>query len=114
MALPFLAWNAPGFVLSILFSATRGPSPNSLVDISLILGRIFPSFTGITSRLIVILLLLAVYAATARREVQIFTAGLLTMAVFVGFNPVFFNQYLTWLLPFIALIACDYPLRRRT
>ena len=108
MALPFLAWNAPGFVLSILFSATRGPSPNSLVDISLILGRIFPSFTGITSRLIVILLLLAVYAATARREVQIFTAGLLTMAAFVGFNPVFFNQYLTWLLPFIALIACDY------
>ncbi len=109
VALPFLAWNAPGFVLSILFSATRTATMgSSAASASWILGEIFPPFTGIASRLIIVLALLGVYAAAARREVQMFTAGLLTMAVFVGFNPVFFNQYLTWLLPFIALIACDH------
>ncbi|MEI7770943.1 MAG: hypothetical protein WCI67_13175, partial [Chloroflexales bacterium] len=110
MALPFLAWNAKGFILSIVFSATRVATlGNSAAAASWFLSQIFPPFTGIASRLIIVLALLWIYAAAARREVQMFTAGLLTMTVFVGFNPVFFSQYLTWLLPFIALIACDLP-----
>ncbi len=108
VALPFLAWNAPGFIMSILFSATRSPTlSSSAISASWLLGEIFPHFTGIISRVIIILALLWVYTAVARREVHMFTAGLLTLTVFVGFNPVFFNQYLTWLLPFIVLVACD-------
>jgi hypothetical protein len=111
--LPFLAWNAPGFIRSILFSATRSPSLNSsLLSASWILGQISPPFTGITSRLVLALALLGIYAAVARREVQMFAAGLLTLAVFIGFNPLSFPQYLTWLVPLIPLVACDLPLDR--
>ncbi|NNJ09113.1 hypothetical protein EKD04_002085 [Chloroflexales bacterium ZM16-3] len=111
LAAPFLVWNAQGFILSIMFSVTRNANDASVGSL---LGDILPGFTGITSRLPMLLMLLGVYLAAWRRQIPLFTSGLLTMFVFVSFNMVYFHQYGTWLLPLTSLIVCDLPTPQRS
>ena len=108
-AIPFLVWDAKAFILSILFSATRDPNNES---IGAFISEIIPGFTGITSRLPLLLMLLGIYIAAWRRQVPIFSAGLLVMSVFVNFNIIYYVQYTTWVVSLTPLLICDFqPIR---
>ena len=102
-SLPFLIWNFEAFTKSILFSATRlayaankTPSLDALLD-----------WSGLLGKLPMLLLMLMIYFHFWRYRVKALTAALLIMAVFVGFNSVFFSTYMVWLMPFIPLAACE-------
>ncbi len=102
-SLPFLAWNAEGFVSSILFSATRLPADHFGV----------PSFdghmgwVGLPAKLPMLALMALTYWLAARRKIGRFTSALLVMVTFVDFNSVLFNQYLAWVAPLLPLVVCD-------
>ena len=102
-ALPFLVWNARGFVSSILFSVTRLPSDHLGV----------PSFDtrmgwiGLPGKVPMLVLMALVYWMAARGNIGRYTAGLLIFATFVDFNAVLFRQYVAWALPFIPLAVLE-------
>jgi uncharacterized membrane protein len=103
LSIPFLIWNTQGFVYSILFTLTRAADNHFGVDsIDVMLG-----LSGAAGRMIELYLVLLVYAAAAQRQIGRFTAVLLTIALFLDFNPVLFRQYPCWLVPFIPLSLCD-------
>jgi len=104
LAAPFLIWSLEGFVKSVLFSATRrAESQLGVLSIDTRLG-----LAGVAARLPMFLLLIAVYIGAGYSRIRKFTSGLLTMAVFVSFNPVLFLQYFVWSAPFVPLTICDY------
>ena len=102
-SLPFLLWNAEGFIKSVAFSVTRDPSGH--FD-SLSVGEWF-NLIGIKARVPLIGLLLLVYVSMFQKRIGIYVGSLLVMAVFLDFNPVLFRQYMCWVLPFIPLAICD-------
>ncbi len=102
-SLPFLIWNFEAFTKSILFSATRlayaankTPSLDALLD-----------WGGLLGKMPMLLLMLLIYLHFWSCRVKPLTAALLVMAVFVGFNSVFFSTYMVWLIPFIPLAAYE-------
>ncbi len=102
-SLPFLVWNAEGFVRSIVFSATRLASdhfeaPSAATRLGLV---------GIPSTLPMLGLLLLTCIAVLQRRIGRYASLLLTLAVFLDFNAVLFRQYMVWPLPFLMLLLCD-------
>lgn len=102
-SLPFLAWNAEGFVKSVLFSATRLPSDHFAA----------PSFDGhmgwlgIPAKLPMLALMALALWLAWRRKIGRATASLLVMACFVDFNSVLFRQYLAWVVPLLPLAVLE-------
>jgi hypothetical protein len=94
-SLPFLFWNLKGFVYSILFSATRNPfqfkQSSESVDMLIHLS-------GIPGRLPMLVMLLVVYIVAWRNKLNMLLASMLAMAIFIAFNPVFFDQYMPWFI----------------
>lgn len=107
---PFLVWGPEGFARSILFSATRR-SVNHFrvpaVDVRF-------GWVGFPARIPMLVLLLMLYVGVWQQAIRRFTAALLTMAVFIAFNPVLFVQYLVWAVPFFPLTICDYAQTERS
>jgi uncharacterized membrane protein len=115
-ALPFLLWsgqsllaNAEGITRSILFSVTRdaalhvgAPSLDSLLG-----------WSGFAARVPMIVLLVLSYVLYARRELGLYAACLLIMAIFVYFNSVLFLQYFCWPVPFVLLAVSEGSSSRR-
>ena len=104
-SLPFIVWNAEGFIKSILFSATRKPDLGHVGAASLdtLIGKKNLDFIGIRAKLPMFFLMGLVYIIASKRQIGIYTSVLLTMSVFVDFNSVLFLQYFGWLIPFIPL-----------
>jgi uncharacterized membrane protein len=103
-AIPFIVWNPAGFVKSIVFSATRHPESyfNALsVDDQF-------GLVGLPGKIPMMILLLMVYAGVWQQVIRKFTAGLLTMTIFIDFNSVLFYQYFVWATPFFPLVISDY------
>ncbi len=99
VSIPFLIWNAEGYIKSILFSATRNPVGHfGAPSLDALFG-----YSGIAAKIPVLLLLGLTYALAARRRVPPYASLLLVMTVFCFFNSVFFRQYTVWILPFIPL-----------
>jgi uncharacterized membrane protein len=108
LSLPFLAWNAEGFVKSLLFSATRSAYSNNghyAVDVAL-------GLEGIAARLPMLALMLLGYLLVLRRELGFYSGALWTMAIVILFNSVLFNHYLNWFVPLIFLALLDRFARR--
>ncbi len=102
-SLPFLVWNATGFVSSVLFSATRGARSHfGAFSFDTVLG-----LTGPAARIPMLGLLAAVYALAAARSIGIYTGCLLTFVVFVDFNVVLYTHYPAWVVPFVPMAALD-------
>jgi hypothetical protein len=103
VSLPFLVWNAGGFLQSILFSATRNPEDHfSTPSLDAIFG-----YHGVFAKIPMGVLLGLVYAGVWARPVSPYAALLLVQAVFIGFNSVLFRQYVVWLMPFLPLALIE-------
>lgn len=102
-ALPFLAWDARSFLLSIVFSATR----ESTGHISAATVGTWLGYDGLQARIPMFALIGFTYVLAWRRQIGKYTATLFAMAAFIDFSPVLFLQYFTWLVPFILLAAAD-------
>jgi hypothetical protein len=107
-ATPFFVWNPAGFIKSIFFSATR--QPESDVNILSLDARF--GLIGLPAKIPMVVLLLLLYTGVWQQAIRKFTAGLLTMTVFIAFNSVFFTKYLIWAAPFFPLLICDYGPQR--
>ncbi len=102
-SIPFLVWNAKGFIMSVLFSVTR-LSGGSLSVISLdeILG-----WRGVMGRLPMFVLFISVYWMSFARSMRRYTAAFFVMSVFVSFNGNLYAQYMLWLVPLTLLLLLD-------
>ena len=101
VSLPFIIWNARGFVYSILFSATRDACGHfGVYSIDHVFG-----IGGITAKIPMLALIVLVYCAFGRREIGIYMAVLFVLSAFLFLNSVLFVQYMCWIVPFIPLAA---------
>lgn len=106
-SLPFLGWNAEGFVKSIAFSATRialdqfgADSFDAIVNLQ-----------GLPARIPFLIMLGAAYFVAWQRSVGRFGAAMIVMAIFIGFNSILFQHYPAWLMPLLPLAAGEWLLR---
>lgn len=102
-SLPFLIWNAEGYIRSILFSATR-VSENQFGAPSL---DHWLGLVGIPAKLPLLAFLSIVYLLAWQRRIGRFGAALLVIVLFVDFNSVLFNQYFIWSVPLILLAVYE-------
>ena len=110
-ALPFLFWDAKGFVKSVLFSVTRvSDSLLSTKAIDSLLG-----WTGPMARIVMFAFLLLAYLVVWRGHGEKYVACLIVMLVFIAFNTSLFGQYQLWSFALAPLVFCDlYELARRS
>jgi hypothetical protein len=103
-SLPFLFWNAEGFVKSISFSATRAASTHfaapSIDDVL--------NLRGLPARLPMLLMLLLGYLASCQRSMGRYGAAMMIMAIFIAFNSVLFQHYPVWLMPLLPLAVGEW------
>ena len=102
-SIPFLIWNAKGFVMSVMFSATRvGSGRFTVLPLDAVMG-----WEGLAGRLPMLLLFIAIYWFCFSRYIGRYTGAFLVMSIFIGFNTALFVQYLLWLVPLTTLILLD-------
>lgn len=110
---PFLLENLKSFCLSMLFSFTRKPASACGVNPSgfdnlLIrygsLGNTFEMFFLILPRLPLITILSTNIGLFAWNKIGRYQYLLTTFIIFAAVNPVYFDQYLLWITPFVFLI----------
>lgn len=102
-SLPFLFWDAEGFIRSILFSITR----LNVDHFSAPTLPVFMNWEGLLARLPMFLMFGLVYLAAWQKKIPLFLATFLVMLAFTEFNPVQFHQYLLWVVVFIPFLAVD-------
>ncbi len=108
--LPFFVNNPQGTLRSIIFSAYRQSTGDfATPDIATML-----SLEGLVARLPMLGMMSLVYVAAWKKQVRMFGATLAIFIVFIGFNPVLFFQYLTWIIPFIPLAISESAITKDT
>jgi len=101
--LPFLFWNAEGFIKSVLFSATRYSSNQfEIPSLDQLMG-----WSGLPGRLVMLALMGAAYLAAWRGYGRKYFACLLVMSIFLDYNAVLYSQYPAWVVPLVPLVFCD-------
>ena len=106
LSVPFLIWDAEGFIHSILFSATRLPEGH-LLGVADQVGA-----TGFVAKIPAVAALLLVYLFAWRRQVKLYSGSLLAFFAFTSFNSVYYSRYMVWCLPFAALTILEILQRR--
>jgi len=103
-SLPFLFWNAPGFINSILFSVTRlaenhfsAPSLGEIVN-----------WSGLVARLPMLLLIFGVYSLNFKGMTKLFISATLIFAIFTNFNSVLYEGYMTWFISLLPVLIIDF------
>ncbi|MBD1918437.1 hypothetical protein H6F55_01650 [Phormidium sp. FACHB-322] len=113
-SLPFLFWNAEGFLKSILFSATRAGSSHieSAPSLDIIFSQNLPWLVGLKAKLLMLLLMGLVYLSFWKERITILASSAVIMMVFLYFNSVLFLQYFLWplSLTLLALVELVPPL----
>lgn len=109
-SLPFLFWNAEGLIKSILFSATRFADNHFAAEsLDVLMG-----WQGPAARIPMLLLFLGVYLLAFYKKEKRFSAVMLIFIIFVTFNSVLYEGYMTWLVAFIPLLVDDLRLDETT
>ena len=103
-SIPFLYWNAEGFIKSVVFSATRNAETQFGSDSIDVVANL----TGLVARIPFLAILLGAYFVAWQKAVGRYGAAMLVMAAFVGFNPVLFMQYFAWLMPLLPLAVSEW------
>jgi uncharacterized membrane protein len=102
-ALPFLIWNAQGFIMSIMFSVTRTAADHlGYTTVDVIAG-----WEGFTARIGMLVLMALVYLFASRGHGTRFFSSFLVLSIFLDFNSVFYIQYPAWVIPLIPLIFLE-------
>lgn len=102
-AIPFLLWDATGFIKSILFSATRLPDAHlTQSSIDLVLG-----WPGLAGRIPMLVACLFIYFVAAKKSLGRYASAMCVMMTFNLLNPVFFIQYFNWAAPLVPLALCE-------
>jgi len=112
ISLPFFIWHPEGFVKSILFNVVRGFSSQLLEDsrsIALLFGD-----SGILLRLFEVVVYLLFWVVAVRERWNRWLGAALAFFIFLGFNPVLFTQYFSWMVPFILLYLVDVSGEKKT
>jgi len=104
ISIPFLLWNAEGFVKSVLFSVTRVEAGHLRLVPSLDHGL---GWHGWTSRLPFLGLCVLVYIGAGARQIPPACAAALVMMAFVGLNRTIFYQYFCWSIPLVLLAFAE-------
>lgn len=107
-SLPFLAWSAEGYVRSISFSMTR------FAYVEQSIGVILFGSGGLLSRLPMLVGCGFVYLLAWRGVLGRYTSSMLSMLAFGLLTPVFFVQYMIWIIALILLTPCDMFMRQPT
>lgn len=103
-SLPFLFWNAEGFIRSIGFSATR----ISLNQFGAASFDALLNLQGLPARIPFMMMLGAAYFVAWQRSVGRFGAAMIVMAIFVAFNSILFQHYPAWLMPLLLPAAGEW------
>ena len=103
-SLPFLIWDAEGFVRSILFSATRNHDTHFGIQT---LDRVY-QVSGIPAKIPMLVLMLIPSFLYHQGKINKYLACFLIFSVFTGFNSVTFRQYMVWPIVFIPLLMTEF------
>ena len=103
-SIPFLVWNAEGFIRSVAFSATR----TALNHFDAESIDVVFSLSGLAARIPLLLMLLGTYFVAWQKSVGRYGAAMLVMAIFIAFNSILFTHYPTWLMPLMPLAASEW------
>jgi hypothetical protein len=109
VSVPFMIWNAEGFITSIMISATRkAESHFGVPSIDILLG-----LSGIPAKIPMLGLMIVTFILVWKGKINHFVAALFIMVVFVEFNSVLFRQYMTWVVPLIPLSIGSMVINKR-
>jgi len=101
--LPFLIWNARGFIKSVMFSATRSTAFGlGVPSLDVIAG-----WDGLAARIGMVALMGLVYFFVFRGHGTQFFTSFLVMSIFLDFNSVLYSQYPCWVVPLIPLVFLE-------
>jgi hypothetical protein len=116
-SLPFIFDNLKSFLLSLSFSFTRAPESDTGVLygyqklLTLYNTENYNNLSALTLLLprlpLVLFSLINVYMLFTQK-IGKFSYVLFAIIIFVSFNPVYFDQYLLWLTPFIFYTSVDH------
>jgi hypothetical protein len=102
-ALPFLVWNAEGFIKSIIFSVTRLAGHNYFTpSVDVLMG-----WTGYRARIVMLIMMALLYLIAFQGYGKKYLLVFAVFLVFLYFNTILFTQYETWIAPFLPLIFLD-------
>jgi hypothetical protein len=108
-SIPFLVWNAEGFIKSIAFSTTRDASAlRNWESIDMVVD-----LKGFFARIPILVMLMGTYWASWQKAIGRYAAAMLVMVIFLCFNPVLFVQYFVWPIPLLLLTASEWIIRQK-
>lgn len=115
-SLPFIFDNVKGFVLSLLFSFTRAPassSSNPLYGYEHLLVLYGSSKKAALPLLFLPRLpLIGFYGLSMvllfTKKIPRYVFALFALFCFITFNPVYFDQYMLWVTPFVLFAVSEY------
>ncbi|MBW6442059.1 hypothetical protein K0B04_04130 [Patescibacteria group bacterium] len=116
-SIPFMLDNFRSFFLSIMFSFTRTPESDTgvLYGYQKLLTLYNPktynnvsTFTLLLPRLPLVLFSILNIFMLFTRRIGKYAYVLFAIIIFISFNPVYFDQYLLWLTPFVFYSIVDY------
>jgi hypothetical protein len=103
-SLPFLLWNTEGLFKSIIFSATRTAETHFEAPSM----DVFIGLQGLPARLPMLFLMFFVYWLAYRGIGKKYTLAFLVFAIFVNFNNVLYEGYMTWLFALLPMLLVDH------
>lgn len=98
LSLPFLFNSPDGFLLSMLFSVSRGTSSHGIAT-----GTEMILLSVDQTRLLMGTLFVMGWIVQAKQRLNIWFASTLTLLVFLQFSPVVFAQYYIWITAFLLI-----------
>lgn len=98
ISLPFLIDHASGFLLSMLFSASRGTSSHGIAT-----GSEMILLSVDSTRLLMGSLFVMGWIVQAKQRMNVWFACTLILLIFLQFNPVVFAQYYIWITAFLLI-----------
>ncbi len=98
LSLPFLHNSPDGFVLSMLFSASRGTSSHGIAT-----GTEMILLSVDQTRLLMLGLFVMGWIVQAKQRMNIWFASTLILLIFLQFSPVVFAQYYIWITAFLLI-----------
>jgi uncharacterized membrane protein len=110
VSLPFLWWDAPAFVQSMVSPVIRPAGGYAHVSA---VGSLLGLRGGVARVPLLVVACLILFVAASRQVIGRYTTVLLMFAAFTDFNTVLFPQYLAWAIPFIVLAAGERGAARR-